>query len=95
VKKVDPEFEVVDVAEAIGFAFEDFDLVVEPLDRTGGDGMTEVVEDAIGAGQKPVGEALESCDITAQALVIQLSRAAVASARPLHIQRSRSSSLRT
>lgn len=44
------ELKVVEVAEAVGLAFEDLDLVVEPLERAGGDGVLEPGEHLKGVG---------------------------------------------
>jgi hypothetical protein len=45
VDEVETELEVVEVAEAVGLALEDLDLVVHAFERAGGDGEAEPGED--------------------------------------------------
>ena len=40
--KIQSEFEVDHIPEAVSLSFEDFDFVVEPLQRAGGNAVFEV-----------------------------------------------------
>ena len=54
-----PELEVLHVPEAIGLALEDFDLVVEPFQGSGGDAVAEVGEQAPAVAFQGFGQTAE------------------------------------
>ena len=55
-KEGQAEFEVFDIAEAVGLAFEDLDLVVDSFERTSGDPVIEVGKKAVSVCSERLGQ---------------------------------------
>jgi hypothetical protein len=53
---IDFQRKVAQIPEAIGFAFNDFDFVVNPFDLTGVDGIITVIDNTVTVALKHVGK---------------------------------------